>query len=345
MWPARPPQGPGWTPTLPPAPRPCPPPSAGLPRGPPGRRPARASGAGGVQSINAPLLLCALLCRYTTAASLAADLRELLGQASSGRAPAGTCAWGRCGSRARASCCGPLDAPRPLALPPHHSCGPLRWTGGSSRRLLLPPAFPSHLAAGPGRGDGCGPLHGRPPMLPPSLPRPSSSQPPQLDLGEVTVVGCSMGCAVIWSYIELFGQARLKQARLTSCCGAAAAGQLQWRRCCGAAAAGPLLRGSCSGAAAAGQLQRGRCACRPSPPWQRTPCSCPQAVLAGQSPRLTPTHAHAARSPPQAVFVDQAPLQNLAQDWCGEFELSVIFALDNLTKFSFRLFFLKCALI
>ena len=36
----------------------------------------------------------------------------------------------------------------------------------------------------------------------------------QLDLAEVTVVGASMGCAVIWSYIELFGEERLKQARL-----------------------------------------------------------------------------------------------------------------------------------
>ncbi|KAL4431472.1 hypothetical protein ABPG75_006728 [Micractinium tetrahymenae] len=33
----------------------------------------------------------------------------------------------------------------------------------------------------------------------------------QLDLADVTVVGTSMGCAVIWSYIELFGEQRLKQ--------------------------------------------------------------------------------------------------------------------------------------
>ena len=29
---------------------------------------------------------------------------------------------------------------------------------------------------------------------------------------QVTVVGASMGCAVIWSYIELFGEERLSQA-------------------------------------------------------------------------------------------------------------------------------------
>lgn len=34
----------------------------------------------------------------------------------------------------------------------------------------------------------------------------------QLDLTEVTLVGTSMGCAIIWSLIELFGEARLKQA-------------------------------------------------------------------------------------------------------------------------------------
>ncbi|KAI7836993.1 hypothetical protein COHA_009175 [Chlorella ohadii] len=34
----------------------------------------------------------------------------------------------------------------------------------------------------------------------------------QLELIDVTVVGASMGCAVIWSYIELFGEDRLKQA-------------------------------------------------------------------------------------------------------------------------------------
>lgn len=33
-----------------------------------------------------------------------------------------------------------------------------------------------------------------------------------LDLTDVTVVGTSMGCAVIWSYVELFGLQRLKQA-------------------------------------------------------------------------------------------------------------------------------------
>jgi pimeloyl-ACP methyl ester carboxylesterase len=33
-----------------------------------------------------------------------------------------------------------------------------------------------------------------------------------LELTDVTVVGSSMGCAVIWSYIELFGLQRLKQA-------------------------------------------------------------------------------------------------------------------------------------
>lgn len=33
----------------------------------------------------------------------------------------------------------------------------------------------------------------------------------QLDLSDVTVVGASMGCAVVWSYIELFGEERLKQ--------------------------------------------------------------------------------------------------------------------------------------
>ncbi|EFN51577.1 hypothetical protein CHLNCDRAFT_140070 [Chlorella variabilis] len=34
----------------------------------------------------------------------------------------------------------------------------------------------------------------------------------ELDLQDVTVVGTSMGAAVIWCYIELFGEARLKQA-------------------------------------------------------------------------------------------------------------------------------------
>jgi pimeloyl-ACP methyl ester carboxylesterase len=33
-----------------------------------------------------------------------------------------------------------------------------------------------------------------------------------LELTDVTVVGSSMGCAVIWSYVELFGLQRLKQA-------------------------------------------------------------------------------------------------------------------------------------
>lgn len=33
-----------------------------------------------------------------------------------------------------------------------------------------------------------------------------------LQLADVTVVGSSMGCAVIWSYVELFGLQRLKQA-------------------------------------------------------------------------------------------------------------------------------------
>jgi pimeloyl-ACP methyl ester carboxylesterase len=33
----------------------------------------------------------------------------------------------------------------------------------------------------------------------------------QLDLREVTVLGTSMGAAVIWSYLELFGEERLKQ--------------------------------------------------------------------------------------------------------------------------------------
>jgi hypothetical protein len=33
-----------------------------------------------------------------------------------------------------------------------------------------------------------------------------------LQLTDVTVVGSSMGCAVIWSYVELFGLQRLKQA-------------------------------------------------------------------------------------------------------------------------------------
>lgn len=39
---------------------------------------------------------------------------------------------------------------------------------------------------------------------------------PQLDLSNVTVVGASMGCAVIWSYVELFGQDRLKQVLKSS---------------------------------------------------------------------------------------------------------------------------------
>lgn len=34
----------------------------------------------------------------------------------------------------------------------------------------------------------------------------------QLELAEVTVVGTSMGCAVIWAYIELFGEDRLARA-------------------------------------------------------------------------------------------------------------------------------------
>ena len=34
----------------------------------------------------------------------------------------------------------------------------------------------------------------------------------QLDLREVTVLGWSLGCAVIWSYVELFGNDRLAQA-------------------------------------------------------------------------------------------------------------------------------------
>jgi pimeloyl-ACP methyl ester carboxylesterase len=33
-----------------------------------------------------------------------------------------------------------------------------------------------------------------------------------LQLTDVTVVGSSMGCAVIWSYVELFGPQRLRQA-------------------------------------------------------------------------------------------------------------------------------------
>lgn len=36
----------------------------------------------------------------------------------------------------------------------------------------------------------------------------------QLELTEVTVVGASMGCAVVWSYVELFGEERLKQVGL-----------------------------------------------------------------------------------------------------------------------------------
>lgn len=32
------------------------------------------------------------------------------------------------------------------------------------------------------------------------------------------MVGTSMGCAVIWSYIELFGESRLKQVRLLCAC-------------------------------------------------------------------------------------------------------------------------------
>ncbi len=35
-----------------------------------------------------------------------------------------------------------------------------------------------------------------------------------LELSDVTVVGASMGCAVIWSYIELFGEERLAAAVL-----------------------------------------------------------------------------------------------------------------------------------
>ena len=40
----------------------------------------------------------------------------------------------------------------------------------------------------------------------------------QLDLSEVTVVGSSMGCAVIWSYIYLFGEERLAQVRAVPPC-------------------------------------------------------------------------------------------------------------------------------
>jgi pimeloyl-ACP methyl ester carboxylesterase len=39
-----------------------------------------------------------------------------------------------------------------------------------------------------------------------------------LDLTEVTVVGSSMGCAVIWSYVELFGLQRLRQAVFVVSC-------------------------------------------------------------------------------------------------------------------------------
>jgi pimeloyl-ACP methyl ester carboxylesterase len=34
-----------------------------------------------------------------------------------------------------------------------------------------------------------------------------------LDLSDVTAVGTSMGCAVIWSYLELFGPGRISKVR------------------------------------------------------------------------------------------------------------------------------------
>lgn len=84
----------------------------------------------------------------------------------------------------------------------------------------------------------------------------------QLDLQDVTIVGASMGCAVVWSYMELFGEERLKKVG-----GPVAPGHV-------------LLLGSTGWGSALMALA-------PAP------------------------HRHT----PQAVFVDQAPLQNNAPDW------------------------------